>query len=662
MSSLVCSRLRTAVSTLALSAASLTVTVPVFAAPTTALVLSKPTIERYIVQIEENGALTRQTFRAALKGKVSRLGRTITGMNCAVVEATPAQVKALVADGRIVSVTTDRDVHSEALPPLDLNRVAVGADLVNGYSGYTGSETGAGVGVAVIDSGISTLHPDLFLRVAGFKDFVNGRTAPYDDYGHGSHVAGLIGGSGAAGLLTGAGQNYRGIAPAAHFVGLKVLNANGAGRVSDVIAALDWCIANKNLYNLRVVNLSLSTPVLSAAKDDPLCQATERAVDAGLVVVAAAGNIGGKYGTVGAPGNDPKVITVGASNTRGTTVRGDDVITSFSGRGPTRYDILVKPDLVAPGNDIVSLRTPGSTVDTVYASQTRVATTPYYSRLSGTSMSTALVAGAATVMIDANKKLTPNAVKAALMYTAKLLAGYDSVTGKTAYFDPLSQGTGELNVVGAVALGKRIKKDNGFSGTLPVSSLIAGEVSPWAGAVIPTIIERPGLTWSSSLLSGGNTGLTVAQAREVWGSNLVWGGVGGDHLPPPRIWDDSLIYGSNLVWGGVGGDHLPPPRITDDQPMIWANNLVWGGVGGDHLPPPRFADDSSVNADNLVWGGVGGDHLPPPRFADDPVTATNLVWGGVGGDHLPPPRIVEPDEDDGTQPNPSPSPSPSPSP
>ena len=378
---------------LAASIAPLAVTVPVLAAPT-ARVASKPNSERYIVQTVENGALTRQTFRASLKGKVSRLGRTITGMNCAVVEATPAQRQALAADGRIESVTADRAVHGEVLPPLDLNRVAVGADLVNGYSGYTGSETGAGIGVAVIDSGISAFHPDLFLRIAGFKDYVNGHdNAPYDDYGHGSHVAGLIGGSGAAGLLTGAGQNYRGIAPAAHFVGLKVLNANGAGRVSDVIAALDWCVANKARYNLRVVNLSLAASVVSSATTDPLCQAAERAVDAGLVVVASSGNIGGAYGTVGAPGNDPKVITVGASNTRGTTVRGDDAVTSFSGRGPTRFDIQMKPDLVAPGNDIISLRVPGATLDTVFPAQTRVATTPYYSRLTGTSMSAALVAG-----------------------------------------------------------------------------------------------------------------------------------------------------------------------------------------------------------------------------------------------------------------------------
>ncbi|MBC7805346.1 MAG: S8 family serine peptidase, partial [Akkermansiaceae bacterium] len=274
---------------------------------------------RYIVQVRDNDALTRRTFRLALRGKVKRLGRTIAGMNCAIIEATPEQVKKLIADSRVLSVTPDRIVRGQTTPPLDVDRAALGTDQVNGVAGYTGTETGAGIGVAVIDSGIMGTHPDLLLRIAAFKDFVNGHdNAAYDDYGHGTHIAGLIGGSGASGVAGGASHNYRGVAPGTHLVGLKVLDAFGVGRTSDVIAALDWCVANKTLYNLRVVNLSLSTTVTGPAASDPICQAAERAVNAGLVVVASAGNMGGAYGTVGAPGNDPKVITVGATNTGGT--------------------------------------------------------------------------------------------------------------------------------------------------------------------------------------------------------------------------------------------------------------------------------------------------------------------------------------------------------
>ncbi|MBC8137814.1 MAG: S8 family peptidase [Fibrella sp.] len=602
---------------------------------------------RYIVQVRDNDALTRRTFRLALRGKVKRLGRTIAGMNCAVIEATPEQVKKLAADSRVVSVTPDRIIHGQTTPPLDIDRAALGTDQVNGTQGYTGTETGAGIGVAVIDSGIMGTHPDLLLRVAAFKDYVNGfDNTPYDDYGHGTHIAGLIGGSGASAVAGGASHNYRGVAPASHLVGLKVLDAFGVGRTSDVIAALDWCVANKTLYNLRVVNLSLSTTITGPAASDPLCQAAERAVNAGLVVVASAGNLGGIYGTVGAPGNDPKVITVGATNTMGTAARGDDTITSFTGRGPTPYDVLIKPDIIAPGNDIVSLRVPGATIDTMYPIQTRHSSAPDYARLSGTSMSTALVSGAAALMINANPALTPNAVKASLMFTAQVLSGYDPVTGLTTYYDPFVQGAGQLNVIGAVELVKRIQPGTGFTGTLPMTSLIAGQAAPWAGATIPAIMDRPGLTWGTSILWGGNTGLTIEDARIVWGSNVVWGGNGSDlgGTIPPRLWNDDLVYGNNVVWGGNGSDlgGTIPPRFA----MVYGDNVVWGGNGSDlgGTIPPRFYDENAtVNANNVVWGGNGSDlgGTIPPRIAGDEegefAAGDSQTWGDLIGLLLPDP-------------------------
>ncbi len=617
------------------------------AAPPVARIGQIARTSRYIVQVRSNDSLARRTFRLALRGKVKRLGRTINGMNCAIIEATPAQVAKLAADPRIVSVTPDRIVRSQTIP-LDLDRAALGTDQVNGVTGYTGTETGAGIGVAVIDSGIMGNHPDLVNRVAAFKDYVNGNDATaYDDYGHGTHIAGLIGGSGASGIAGGASRNYRGVAPGSHLVGLKVLDAFGIGRTSDVIAAIDWCVTNKSLYNLRVVNLSLSTTVTGPAAGDPLCQAADRAVNAGLVVVASAGNFGGIYGTVGVPGNAPMVITVGATNTRGTAARGDDTITSFTGRGPTAYDVLIKPDIMAPGNDIVSLRVPGATIDVMYPLETRHSSAPDYARLSGTSMSTALVSGAAALMINANPQLTPNAVKASLMFTAQVLSGYDPVTNLTGYYDPLTQGAGELNVVGAVDMARRISPTTGFVGTPPMTSLIAGQAAPWSGATIPAIMERPGLTWQTSLLWGGNTGLTIEDARIVWGSNVVWGGNGSDlgGTIPPRRWNDDLVYGDNVVWGGNGSDlggTIPPRRV----PLVYANNVVWGGNGSDlgGTIPPRFRDENAVvNANNVVWGGNGSDlgGTIPPRILGDRTgqlaAGDSQTWGGFIGLLIPDP-------------------------
>ena len=149
--------------------------------------------------------------------------------------------------------------------------------------------------------------------------------------------------------------------PGANIIALKALNANGAGRISDIIAAIDYAVSVKNTYNIRVINLSLGAGVYESYRTDPLTLAAKRAVDAGIVVVAAAGNMGRaangqpQYGAISAPANAPWVLTVGASSTEGTTDRRDDKIAKYSSRGPTMIDFNAKPDLVAPGSGTVSL-------------------------------------------------------------------------------------------------------------------------------------------------------------------------------------------------------------------------------------------------------------------------------------------------------------------
>ena len=189
---------------------------------------------------------------------------------------------------------------------------------------------------------------------------MNGRTTAYDDNGHGSHVAGIILGNGydTAGARAG-------IAPAANLVSLKVLDANGGGYISDVIAALDWAVKNKAAYNIRVINLSVGAAVTESYNTDPLTLAAKRAVNAGIVVVTTAGNFGknaqGKpqYGAITAPGNAPWVLTVGAYSHKGTVTRIDDKMAPYSSHGPTNVDFDAKPDVVAPGTGIVSLARPG---------------------------------------------------------------------------------------------------------------------------------------------------------------------------------------------------------------------------------------------------------------------------------------------------------------
>ena len=321
---------------------------------------------------------------------------------------------------------------------------AIGADQVwrGALAGLDGA-TGRGIGVAVIDSGIAS-HPALRNRVVASVDFTSRNGLGRDLYGHGTHVAGIIAGSPDSG--------YTGVAPGAHLVSLKVLDADGSGDTSDVIAAIDWVIENRARYRLRIINLSLGHPVFESYREDPLCQAVQRAVDAGIIVVTAAGNFGktedGKavIGGIVSPGNSPAALTVGASNTRGTAQRSDDVMATYSSRGPTAIDGLLKPEVVAPGNRIVAPAAAGAYLTRTF--RERVVSGQgggAYIEMSGTSMSTAVVSGSLALLLDARPSLTPAQAKAALQVTSSRVPGAGLIEA----------GAGQVNVVAAMALVSR---------------------------------------------------------------------------------------------------------------------------------------------------------------------------------------------------------------
>ena len=231
--------------------------------------------------------------------------------------------------------------------------------------------TGAGITVAVIDSGIGA-HQDLrsgllnLSRVVYSESFVPGDSRTGDYYGHGTHVAGILAGD--AGKSTGLfySRTFPGIAPETRLVNLRVLDSEGKSSDSAVIAAISRAIELKDRFDIRVINLSLGRPIFESYEKDPLCQAVEKAWKAGIIVVVAAGNEGrnNAYGTFGygmimSPANDPYVITVGAMRDMSTVNRSDDQIATYSSKGPAIIDHVVKPDLVAPGNQIISLASNG---------------------------------------------------------------------------------------------------------------------------------------------------------------------------------------------------------------------------------------------------------------------------------------------------------------
>jgi subtilisin family serine protease len=218
--------------------------------------------------------------------------------------------------------------------------------------------TGKNVGVAILDTGLAP-HPDIKDNIAAFVDMVNGKKEMYDDNGHATHIAGIIAGQG-----TMSEGKYKGLAPDSKLIGVKVLDSDGGAKISDIIKGIDWVIENKDKYNIKVINMSIGIPSAGYAFD-PIHKAVERATKEGILVVAAAGNEGPNAGTIGgSPGNSPYTLTVGALNDRNTQELEDDLPEGYSSRGPT-VDGLEKPDVMAKGNDVISLNISGSQIDKI---------------------------------------------------------------------------------------------------------------------------------------------------------------------------------------------------------------------------------------------------------------------------------------------------------
>ncbi len=275
-------------------------------------------------------------------------------------------------------------------------------------TGYTGK----GIGIAIIDSGVS---PDSdFRNLALSKGFNPNSSTPFDVYGHGTHIAGIVAGTG-----NDSNGKYKGVAPDATLIGLKISNDQGIGYESDVVKALQWVYNNKATYNIRVINLSINSGVEASYHTSPLNAAAEILWFNGVVVVVSAGNSGGQrgYNSVNAaPANDPFFITVGASDEQGTSAAGDDVMAAYSAYGRT-IDGFLKPDIIAPGTAVYSVLAPLSPWGNLYPERT--ANNGQYFRLSGTSMAAPMVVGTVALMLEKAPNLTPDQVKYRLLDSAK---------------------------------------------------------------------------------------------------------------------------------------------------------------------------------------------------------------------------------------------------
>ena len=412
---------------------------------------------------------------------------------------------------------------------------------------------GAGVTVAVVDSGVA-LHPEIQTMVAavdfvGLYDPLFAPGGSVDPHGHGTHVAGIIVGNGSHSD----DAKFAGIAPEASLVSLRVLDGLGRGRSSDMLAALQWVLDHKNEYGIRVLNLSLGHPVFEAPEVDPLVQAVDALWDAGVVVVCAAGNSGRDgHGTVTSPCNSRKVITVGASNDRQTLDLTDDTVATYSSRGPTRLSLVAKPDILAPGNRIISTRSAGSHLDLLYPTN-RVAGDSSqpdvfeHFELSGTSMASPFVAGAAVLMLEQDPSLNPGTVKARLMLSAR----------KAAVGDPFATGAGLVDIEAALlATGHVADAPSPLVHTEPTGELsVENTAVLWAD---PAFSLQA--LWSGAVLWSS----TSDQAAELTTYAVLW----PDTDALATLWPESTTAAEATLW----------PEST-----LWAEAVLWPDEDGGLL-------------------------------------------------------------------------------
>jgi serine protease AprX len=494
------------------------------------------------------------------EARIRRLGGTVT-RDLPIVNGfaatVPASATARLGElGGIRAVTFDGKMHPAGL----IGGAAVKSAYpkeVRAADLWKAGVTGQGVTVALVDTGIAN-SPDLAGRVLPVRDDLAVQDTPCenlsgdpgcgDSYGHGTFIAGLIAGNGAS-----SNGAWKGIAPNANLVSVKVAGRDGSADVSNVLAAIQWVVSFKDRYNIRVLNLSLGTDSTQTYRTDPLNFAVEKAWDTGVVVVVAASNRGPGPRTISKPGDDPLVITVGAVDDMGTAGLGDDQVPNFSSRGPTAADGLAKPDLAAPGGHLVSLRAPGSAIDTQFPTYVDGS----YRKGSGTSMATGVVSGAVALMLQARPAMAPDRVKFALTATARRAASNDR----------MAVGAGVANAYGALAAppglaNQGVPRSNGL-GSLDLSrgSVRVQAADPAATVVSGTltlqlllwnpIVYTTGpwseVTWYGSNWYGSNWYGSNWYGSNWYGSN--WYGSNWYGQPNGSNWYGSNWYGSN--WYGA---------------------------------------------------------------------------------------------------------------
>jgi serine protease AprX len=527
------------------------------------------------VVVQENSGAGNFPEQAvtALGGTVLRHLSVIDGFTASVPSD---RLDALRATAGVASVTedaglslSDADVAGSASQVGSLSTIA---NQVTGASSlYSAGATGKGVDVALVDSGVVPVAGlDGTGKVIYGPDLTEESgtaTQNLDTYGHGTHMAGIIAGKDAgATSYAGNTSDFVGMAPDSRIVSIKIADAKGNTDVSQAIAAIDWVVENKNKngMNIRVMNMSFGTDSTQSYLYDPLAFAAEQAWKAGIVVVVAVGNDGNSVLRVNNPASDPYVIAVGSDDANGTADTKDDTISSFSNNGNGTRN----PDVVAPGDHVVSLRDPGSYLDSTFP-DARIGTRLF--RGSGTSQAAAVVSGSAALLISQRPDLTPDQVKALLMGTAVKVQGAGTP----------AQGSGLINLAAAAAAPTPTNAVQSFQLSIGTGSLELARGSVHVsvnGKKVTGEVDVRGRAFNSATVAAG------IKAHTNW-SGLSWSGLSWSGLS----W--SGLSWSGLSWSGLSWSGLSWSGLS------WSG-LSWSGLSWSGL------SWSGLSWSGLSWSGL----------------------------------------------------------
>jgi serine protease AprX len=493
----------------------------------------------------------------------------------------------LSSDSSVAFVSLDAPVVSAGSAVKTTALATKYAASVGATDAWSAGYDGRGVGVAVVDTGI-TGSADFVGNASGSSSYVANRivanvavnaaaTTTNDGFGHGTHIAGIIGGDGS--LLS---DKYIGIAPGASLINVKVADDAGNATLADVIGGMEFVYANAATYNIRVVNLSLNTSVAQSYKTDPLCAAAEALWFRGIFVVAAAGNSGNAADAVGyCPGNDPFVMTVGSIDDRGTSSFWDDVPTSWSSFGTTQ-DGFRKPELLTPGANIISDM---DSTSLLYQQHPGDVVNKFYFSMSGTSMSAGVMSGVAALVLQKHPAWTPGQLKCTLVRTSRTLSGSYSNFKVPRTGSAVNQSTPSCN------------SDTGIAPSLGFGRILKVGAIAW-------VLSQPSPTTAALSIGLDPTTLGVdlssVTASTVDWSSITWSSIKWSAITWSSIKWDSITW-SSIKWSSIKWDSLTSDGVN-------FNAITWSSIKWDSIKWDAITW-SSIKWDSIKWDAIKWDSV-----------------------------------------------------